>query len=880
MSSKKNISFNTSNSKSKHGNIITNTINNLTTNNNLESKTVKKIINNTNIEQIKSSQFELEMKDNLKEKENHPNLSLISSTPKYGNQNTGKVKVMCRFRPISEKEREYSKNLCTEYMDSSQVTIKTTNDLNTYRFSFDKIFGPKSNQQEVFEYSAKPIIDSVLNGYNGTIFAYGQTSSGKTYTMMGDLRNDENEGIIPKMVKHVFSYISNSTSETEYIVKLSMMEIYLEKISDLIETNRINLNIREDKNKGIFVEDLSEHYVASEEEVIDLIQIGLDNRKIGNTIMNDYSSRSHTVLMLTIKSTCVSDLSTKTGTLFLVDLAGSEKVSKTGAKGVTLEEAKMINSSLTTLGMVINSLTDEKSTHIPYRESKITRILQESLGGNAMTCLIITCSPSTYNESETLSTLRFGMRAKKIENKPKINKEISASELKQEIDRLESYLNEAEVRISQLEKYILLNGLQVPKKADKVSKEVREYKEMRDYKEKMSYINSGFFCENTQNLNSYVNNNMKNSIVNSNLNSNNNLIELDTSMNLYDKNNTNRKTNSSMSQPHSNINLSKLSKSRYSELIEDNSTNTNNINGNKIFSDNIKYLNLVSENKSLMKKLRESEDLLTRSFTEAIERENYIKSILEKTYSLEELRNQNIQKIEYLERKIKQIKFEESKENSYVYNSTDEPLKFKLIEIVDLISENAPSFKLSEKRFIRETINLISKIKNHHNGKYNDDEELFYISKNSVPEISEIEEKFEEKLKNLTLEKDELHLADKEKGLQLCYYEKLLLKFKEKIDYLETYNSLNLEEKNLMNKIESLEVSLEKLSAIYHQLNIQKSALVIENEVKSKIIKKKNEIIENFEKNDLKDRSTSNNEVKKENKNETLVSILYNHRRI
>jgi kinesin family member 5 len=155
------------------------------------------------------------------------------------------------------------------------------------------------------------------------------------------------------------------------------------------------------------------------------MRLGNDNRAIGVTDMNNQSSRSHSIFIMTITQTNNSDFSTKTGKLFLVDLAGSEKVSKTGAKGQTLDEAKAINKSLTTLGIVIKALTDGKSTHVPYRDSKLTRILSESLGGNSKTCLIITCSPASFNEAETISTLRFGKRAKKVRNKPKINKEVS-----------------------------------------------------------------------------------------------------------------------------------------------------------------------------------------------------------------------------------------------------------------------------------------------------------------------------------------------------------------------------------------------------------------------------------------------------------------------
>lgn len=340
--------------------------------------------------------------------------------------------------------------------------IKSSGENNTYRFNLDRIFDYNSNQVDVYDYGARPIIESVLEGFNGTIFAYGQTSSGKTHTMQGVLGNMEKEGIIPRMVRHVFNYIMNSSADIEYTVKVSMIEIYMEKIKDLIDVNRYNLNVREDKAKGIYIEGLSEHYVGSEDEVLEIMEIGSDNRSVAATNMNEHSSRSHSIFIMTIHQNNIKDFSAKTGKLYLVDLAGSEKISKTGATGLTLEEAKTINKSLTTLGMVINSLTDGKSTHIPYRESKLTRVLQESLGGNAKTCLIVTCSPSIYNDAETLSTMRFGVRAKNIKNKPKINKEVTVAELKIEIEKLDNTVDRLQRRIKQLENFIRKNGLIVP----------------------------------------------------------------------------------------------------------------------------------------------------------------------------------------------------------------------------------------------------------------------------------------------------------------------------------------------------------------------------------------------------------------------------------
>lgn len=169
-----------------------------------------------------------------------------------------------------------------------------------------------------------------MEGFNGTIFAYGQTASGKTHTMQGVIEDPEEEGIIPRMIHHVFNHIMNSTSDIEYIVKVSMIEIYMEKIKDLIDVSRVNLNVREDKSKGIYIEDLTEHYVISQEEVIELMKIGSDNRSVGTTNMNAHSSRSHSIVIMTVHQNHLKDLSAKTGKLYLVDLAGSEKISKTG----------------------------------------------------------------------------------------------------------------------------------------------------------------------------------------------------------------------------------------------------------------------------------------------------------------------------------------------------------------------------------------------------------------------------------------------------------------------------------------------------------------------------------------------------------------------
>ncbi|TFK29955.1 kinesin heavy chain [Coprinopsis marcescibilis] len=345
------------------------------------------------------------------------------------------IKVVCRFRPVNKiEEREggdvvvsFSDNFTTAFMRSAQLSSGPEKD----GFTFDRVFPMNTNQLEIFEYGIKDIVKDVLDGYNGTVFAYGQTGSGKTFTMMGsDIDSSDLRGIIPRITEQIFQSIVESDSHLEYLVKVSYMEIYLERIRDLLAPQNDNLQVHEEKSKGVYVKNLSDYYVSSAQEVYEIMKTGANSRVVTATQMNAESSRSHSIFLISIQQRNTETGALKTGNLYLVDLAGSEKVGKTGASGQTLEEAKKINKSLSALGMVINALTDGKAKHIPYRDSKLTRILQESLGGNSRTTLIINCSPSSYNEAETLSTLRFGIRAKSIKNSARVNAELSPLELK------------------------------------------------------------------------------------------------------------------------------------------------------------------------------------------------------------------------------------------------------------------------------------------------------------------------------------------------------------------------------------------------------------------------------------------------------------------
>ncbi|KAF9264665.1 kinesin heavy chain [Marasmius fiardii PR-910] len=345
------------------------------------------------------------------------------------------IKVVCRFRPQNAIENReggeivvnFDDNLTTVQLRSQQQVTGPEKD----GFTFDRVFPMGTMQQEVFDYGVKDIVKDVMDGYNGTVFAYGQTGSGKTFTMMGaDIDSDELKGIIPRITEQIFQSIVESDAHLEYLVKVSYMEIYLEKIRDLLAPQNDNLQVHEEKSRGVYVKNLSDYYVSSAREVYEIMRTGGAARVVSSTNMNAESSRSHSIFLITINQKNTETGAQKTGNLYLVDLAGSEKVGKTGASGQTLEEAKKINKSLSALGMVINALTDPKVKYIPYRDSKLTRILQESLGGNSRTTLIINCSPSSYNEAETLSTLRFGIRAKTIKNSARVNTEMSPLELK------------------------------------------------------------------------------------------------------------------------------------------------------------------------------------------------------------------------------------------------------------------------------------------------------------------------------------------------------------------------------------------------------------------------------------------------------------------
>ncbi|KAK0405722.1 hypothetical protein QR680_018157 [Steinernema hermaphroditum] len=347
------------------------------------------------------------------------------------------IRVFCRVRPLNDSEKSQNSKFLPRFPSANTITLSGKS------FTFDRVFQPSVTQDEVYQMAAAHIVQDVLDGYNGTIFAYGQTSSGKTHTMEGHLDDSEHQGITPRIIKDVFDRIYQmDTDNLEFHIKVSNFEIYNEKVRDLFDATKTNLPIRESKNRMPFVKGATELFVSNAAEVLAAVEEGKKNRQVAATKMNEDSSRSHSVFLIQVDQEDRETHMRKSGKMYLVDLAGSEKVGKTGVSGALLDEAISINKSLSALSNVISALSHENRSHVPYRDSKLTRVLQESLGGNSRTTIIVCTSPAACNESETRSTLQFGQRAKTIKNIVVVNEELTAEEWKRRFKAEEAKVKE------------------------------------------------------------------------------------------------------------------------------------------------------------------------------------------------------------------------------------------------------------------------------------------------------------------------------------------------------------------------------------------------------------------------------------------------------
>ncbi len=343
------------------------------------------------------------------------------------------VQVMVRIRPQSHLEKEGNHPVVITAPNDEEVKVRQSKKGTTIAdkaYTFDNVFNSHSTQEEVFRVAIEPLVSEVLAGFNCTVFAYGQTGTGKTHTMEGTLSADANEkeaGVIPRCVHTIFERLQKTY--TEYSVKVSFLELYNEELSDLLTEDDRPLRIFEDTTgrSGMMVNGLEEMLVSSADQVFGLLKRSQQKRRVAETNLNKNSSRSHCVFTITIhgkEASVDGDDVIRTGKLYLVDLAGSECIGRSGAQNQRAKEAGKINQSLLTLGRVITALV-EKQAYVPYRDSKLTRLLQESLGGRAKTCIIATVSPSAVCIDESMSTLDYASRAKHIKNKPQVNQKLS-----------------------------------------------------------------------------------------------------------------------------------------------------------------------------------------------------------------------------------------------------------------------------------------------------------------------------------------------------------------------------------------------------------------------------------------------------------------------
>ncbi|XP_031166887.1 kinesin family member 4 isoform X1 [Sander lucioperca] len=395
------------------------------------------------------------------------------------------VRVALRCRPLVPKEINEGCQCCLTFVPGEQQVIVGTEKA----FTYDYVFDPTAEQEEVFNTTVSPLLCGLFKGYHATVLAYGQTGSGKTFSMGGTYtsaqENDPSVGVIPRVIRMIFEERERRT-DCDFCLAVSYLEIYNEDILDLLcpSKDKPGLSIREDPKEGIKIVGLTERQVFSAHEMVGCLEIGNSARTVGSTAMNAASSRSHAIFTITLEQRRGTDkVDSVVSKLHLVDLAGSERQKKTKAEGERLKEGISINRGLLSLGNVISALGDEskKNSFVPYRDSKLTRLLQDSLGGNSHTLMIACISPADSNMEETINTLRYADRARKIKNKPIVNVDPRAAEmnhLKQQVQELQVMLLHARGGVAPM-----LSG---PESAEKVTKLLERNRSLQDENNKLS----------------------------------------------------------------------------------------------------------------------------------------------------------------------------------------------------------------------------------------------------------------------------------------------------------------------------------------------------------------------------------------------------------
>ncbi|XP_036415499.1 kinesin-like protein KIF17 [Colossoma macropomum] len=419
------------------------------------------------------------------------------------------VKVVIRCRPLNDREKALNCKLVVS-VDAShcQCFIEKPGAAEEppKQFTFDGTYYISQTTEQMYNEIAYPLVEGVTEGYNGTIFAYGQTGSGKSFTMQGVADPPAQRGVIPRAFEHIFETIQ-CAEDTKFLVRASYLEIYKEEIRDLLGKDaKQKLELKEHPERGVYVRDLSMHTVHSVAECERIMELGWKNRSVGYTLMNKDSSRSHSIFTIHLEiynTDAAGKDHLRAGKLNLVDLAGSERQSKTGATGDRLQEATKINLSLSALGNVISALVDGRSKHIPYRDSKLTRLLQDSLGGNTRTLMVACLSPADNNYEESLSTLRYANRAKSIQNRPRINedpKDALLREYQEEIKQLRALIS-GQLGTASLNSLLAsqksegASALQSRPQSSTVESEAEKEKIKQEYEEKLARLQADYDAE-------------------------------------------------------------------------------------------------------------------------------------------------------------------------------------------------------------------------------------------------------------------------------------------------------------------------------------------------------------------------------------------------